>query len=204
MGINEIIALAISGLFLLFVVFGFLVGLIRGLKKTVIRAIWIIVIGVLLIFITTPIAVSLLKADITWIPGISGVLQGCASAQEFLAFTITQSIKGISAQDIEPIISFFTSIVAMFVSGILFLVFFILLKYLSLPLYWILNIFIGKKKGSKRRLLGGAVGAILGVVIFTFISTPIVGYVNAAKKIDQITAGLVQTGEESADESLVF
>ena len=202
MDIVSIIPLAISLLFLLFVVVGFLVGLIRGLKKTVIRTIWVVVIGILLMFITTPIALSLLRSDITWIPGIAEAFQGASSLEEFLAITITQSVEGINAQDVQPLISFATSLVAMFISGILFLVFFILLKLLSLPLYWILNIFIGKSKGGKKRLLGGAVGALLGVLIFTLVSTPIVGYVNIVKKIDDIPInGLVPAPyTASADE----
>jgi hypothetical protein len=84
MDLLSIIPLVITALFLACVLIGFLVGLVRGLKKTLIRTIWVVVIGVLLIFITTPIASSLLKADITFIPGIANVFKGASSVEEFL------------------------------------------------------------------------------------------------------------------------
>ena len=96
MDFGEIIALAISALFLVFVVFGFLVGFLRGLKKTVIRTIWILLIGVGLIFATTPLALYAVRSDITWIPGIEGVFKGCTSVEEFIALTVSQSLKALA------------------------------------------------------------------------------------------------------------
>lgn len=191
----DMVGLIISLVFVVFVLFGFLVGLIRGLKKTIIRSIWILVIGVLLIFITTPIVLSILTLDLSGISFLSGILNGASTIEEFIASLITNSIEGVDPQALSSLITIAVSVVAMFISGILYLVFFLVLKFLSLPFYWILNIFIARSKGKpKKRLLGGAVGALLGIILFTFITTPVIGYVNLANKIDAIpVGGLVAT-----------
>ena len=192
--------------FLSFVLLGFIVGLIRGLKKTIIRMIWILVLGVITIFITTPLTLHLVRADISAIPFIGDVLNGAKSIEEFLTITLSQAIEGVDIQIVKNVVALLTSVVAMFISGIVFLLLFIILKYLSIPFYAILNIFIGRtKKGkSKHRFIGGLVGMVLGVVIFTFISTPFVGYVNVIKQIDKInvpSVALARAVDESGDKN---
>ncbi len=201
LGVN--FGMIVTIIFLAFVLFGFIVGLVRGFKKSFIRTIWILVLGIVSIFITIPLTLSLIRADISAIAG--SVLNGAKSIEEFLIITLSQSIEGIDTQAVANIVTLLTSVVAMFISGIVFLILFIILKYLSLPFYWILNIFIARNKdGKKRRLLGGLFGVFLGIILFTFMSTPFVGYVNAVREVDklvQIPVASASSSEEDANTS---
>ena len=198
------VGLIFSLLFLISVVLGFLVGLIRGFKKTIIRIIWIVILGVVTMFITTPLCLYLVRSDITFIPGVAEMLNGSTTIEGALSAMVAESIEGINSIDVQHILSILTSLAAMFLSGIIFLVLFLVFKYVSLPIYFILNLFIGRSKGGKKRLLGGVMGIVLGIMIFTFVTTPFIGYLNVAKKIDAIPInGLIATPYSSGDDEQV-
>ena len=207
-GLNSMdLGILLTIIFFGFLLLSFIIGWFRGLKKSVIRTIWIILLGIITIFITTPLTISLVTSDISSIPFLTELLSGSKSVEEFLVLTLSQTITGIDTETLRNIVLLLTSVIAMFISGALFLTLFILFKYISLPLYWILNIFIGRtKKGKKKyRLFGGLVGVALGIIIVTFITTPFVGYINVAKQLDKATASLtsltIALDEETENQS---
>ena len=62
---TDYIKLGFGILLLVFVFFGFLWGIIRGLKKTVSRGLFLLLISILLIFIAVPVTNLILKIKIT-------------------------------------------------------------------------------------------------------------------------------------------
>lgn len=154
---TDYIKLGFSILLLVFVFFGFLWGIIRGLKKTVSRGLFLLLISVLLIFIAVPITNLILKFKISVTMNLSGTeIFGKFSIAELLA----EIMKAyIGPEFVAKYPNFADSLVSfgiIFVNSIVYLVLFWVLKYLLLPLNVLLTKLIFPKKRPKK--MADAVG----------------------------------------------
>ncbi len=154
---TDYIKLGFSILLLVFVFFGFLWGIIRGLKKTISRGLFLLLISVLLIFIAVPITNLILKFKISVTMNLSGTeILGKFSIAELLA----EFMKAyIGPEFVAKYPNFAGSLVSfgiIFVNSIVYLVLFWLLKYLLLPLNVLLTKLIFPKKRPKK--MADAVG----------------------------------------------
>lgn len=153
----DYIKLGFTILLLVFVFFGFLWGIIRGLKKTISRGLFLLLISILLIFIAVPITNLILKIRISMNLTINGnTIYGKFS----IAGIITELLKVfIGPEFIAKYPTFAESLVAygiIFVNSIVYVVLFWLLKYLLLPLNSLLTKLMFPKKRPKQ--MADAVG----------------------------------------------
>lgn len=193
----EYVSLGLNILFAVFLVLGFLIGLKRGMKRTLVRGVWLAVVVVALIFISTKIT--------GWIMNINFNLtyqgQNCGTLNNYLIALLNAELP-IEGFDYSGIINLGLALVNIIVNVIIFIVLYWVLKLITLPLYWIGNAFIfagerRKKKRAKKekqkikikkyRFAGGLIGIVIALLSFCITMTPIIGYVNIAKSIDKNT-----------------
>ena len=200
----EYVSLAINVLFLVFLALGFLTGFIRGLKKTLIRSVWIAVIVASLIILSMSVTSLIMNVEINYI--YQGV--PCSNLKDFLVNVLYGSL-GIDGANYEGLAEIGIFLISMIANGIVFVVLYFLVKLVSLPIYWIFNRIIfakerRKKKEARRnkekykikkhRLAGALAGAVLGFVSFLMTITPVMGYVNLAKVVEKETSDSEGTG----------
>ncbi len=171
---------------LLLGLFGALLGLIRGMKRSVCRII--------------TIALSLLFAV---------VFSGVAIAQIGSPETIIEAGMISDPQTEELLVA--SPALLTFVAGMLrpmvFLVFFIAISAVLWLVYGIISIFFLRAKRDKngkmhkKRGIGALIGLLQGVLVGAFILTPVLGYVSVAvNAIDKIDASA--SPEESISASI--
>lgn len=194
------VSLIISGMFALFLIVGFLVGLSRGLKRTCVRGAWLVVVLVLLLILSTNITMQLLKLPLgTWF-GLSVDGTKCATISEYLTLTL-ESTLAVDGVDYAGTVNILLTLISMIINGVVFLICYWVLNLITLLLYYFFNIFIFmgerrkkkelKKQGKKlkkHRLAGAFVGMALGLVAFFCTVTPMVGYISVAKSVEQESA----------------
>ncbi len=208
------VTLGFSILFGVFILFGFLWGIIRGLKKTAGRGIFLLVTSIILIFVAVPITSLILKIKINCnISTESMELVGSYNVAEIL----TAYIKSLIGDDFITKYPDFASIIVnfgiMLVNSIVYLVLFWFLKWLLLPLNSLFTKLVfkpykyeivenektGKKKKKKvkvkkHRLLGGLVGIAVGLVVTFNTMLPIWGMLDIANTVN--TLKIENMGEE--------
>lgn len=153
----DYIKLGFNILLLVLIVFGFLWGIIRGLKKTVGRGLFLILTSILLIFIAVPITNLILKIGINCnIETESLQLVGRYNIAEIL----TEIVKSYVGTDFVAKYPDFANVLVSFaiilVNSIVYLVLFWLLKYLLLPLNSLLTKLIFPTKKAKKEVQGFA------------------------------------------------
>lgn len=193
----------IYGLFALFVVWGFLLGLKRGLIKSVIRIISVVIACFIVVFAVPPITKAIINMDIS-----SSGLELGGIAVTTVGGTIINAISQISiisellnaSPTIKAVIS---AVPAIIVNLLLFVVFFYLVKAL---LYFI-NIIINKivlrnqdKEAKKYRLAGAFVGALQSIIVFLFVFIPIAGTMNMVTD----ALSLVESESDSNQQPIVI
>ena len=237
----DYIKLGFNILLLILIAFGFLWGIIRGLKKTVGRGLFLILTSILLIFIAVPITNLILKIGINCnIETESLQLVGRYNIAEILTEVVKSYVGADFVTKYPEFANVIVSFVIILVNSIVYLVLFWLLKYLLLPLNSLLTklIFPAKKakkevqgfastddtvdseaivagveakstpkkikkekapkvKEKKRRLLGGLVGIVTGLIVTFNTMLPMYGIldiVESAKtlKIENISG---ETGD---------
>ena len=189
----EYVSLAINVLFLVFLALGFLIGFIRGLKKTLIRSVWIAVIVASLILLSMTVTSLIMKVEINYI--YQGV--PCNTLKDFL-INILYGTLGVDGANYEGLAEIGIFLISMIANGVIFVVLYFLLKLVTLPLYWIGNkIIFAKERRKKRearrnkekykikkhRFAGALAGVVLGFVSFLMTMTPVMGYINLAKVV---------------------
>ena len=194
----EYISQILTIVFAVFLGLGFLLGFKRGLKRTVVRGIWITAIVIFLFIISFNITNLILEIDF----GLKYQGQLCGTVKDYLVALLQHEIP-VEGADYVALVNVLIGVIALVANAIVFLVCYWLLKFVTVFLYWIGNIFIfagerRKKRRAKKekqkyrikkhRLLGGLVGAVLGFVSFCVTLTPIVGYVSLAKEVEGRTA----------------
>lgn len=171
----------IYGFFALMVIVGFLYGLKRGLIKSAIRIIAVLVSCVVVVFLTEPITNAILNLDIS----SAGLELGGVSVST-VNDTIINFLSQISvvaelisaSPTIKAVIS---AVPKVLVNIIMFIVVFYLIKAITYFICIIINKIALRKQpedAKKYRLWGGAVGALQGIIIFLFVLMPIAGTMN--------------------------
>ena len=154
--------LAISGLCLLL---GFILGLKRGIGKSIIRLIVIAAVIAVLFMFKDKIGDFVLNLKI-----------GSQTVQEFIVSKIPEDYKSME-DNIIPIIKLIIIVVA-FVLGLL------VLQLVSLIVSGILGAIFARE--AKGRLIGGIVGIIQGVVIAVALCVPLAGVCANVGKLSEV------------------
>lgn len=145
------ITIGFNILCIVLILFGIFWGLIRGLKKTISRLIFLLALGIALIFITIPITNALLQIPIstTFIEAEGEIVK-----QVPIADLLTILLEGFIGKDFATNYPEFTKVLLSLpmtiIYSIMFVILFWTLKILLLPLNAIINriIFGGKKRNA--------------------------------------------------------
>lgn len=144
LGLN--IALAV------FVGFGIIFGLIRGLRKTVSRGIFLIITAIILLFVTIPITNALLQIKLNVDMTIEeSTLVGYHSINECVEFLVKCMFGEDFYTQNPEIVNVVIALPTVFINAIVYLLLFVLCKYLLLPLNYIFYrlTFAPKKRKEK-------------------------------------------------------
>jgi len=219
--ISNYVMLGFSCLALLFILLGMLWGIIRGLRKTVSRGIFLLVTTIVLIFVTVPIANAILGISLNTTITTNGVeTQTTLTISELISHFLTEFL-GEDFVNNNPgltdlIIAFPKSIICV----LLYIILFWVCKYLLLPLDYLLYRLTlaprkkyedvedtsteedGKKKKKKvkvkykkHRLWGALVGIFVGILITFNTMIPFYGFMDIFNTINTI-----KINENSEDE----
>lgn len=150
---SEYIALGLNIALAVFIGFGIIFGLIRGLRKTASRGIFLIITSVILLFVTIPITSAILKirvnTDVTY---MDNTLKGKVSCIELIEFYVENLLgQEFSAQNPE-FVNVITAIPVVFMNSIIYLLLFIICKYALLPLNYLFYRLIFAPKKPKEEL----------------------------------------------------
>lgn len=206
----------VYGMFALFLILGVLYGLKRGLTKSVIRIITVVICCVLVIFVCGPITSAILTADLSK----AGMMIGdvpLTSIQDTVVSYISQiSIVGELLKTSPTLLAVVNALPAVLVNLILFVVLFFILKGITYIIDIVLNKIIIKKDSDKpiRRWWGALVGGFQGLIIFLFVMLPIAGTMNLvtdtfnvieeSQENNNQTVVSLSVGENKENESLVM
>ena len=200
------VSLIISGVFLLFLIVGFLLGLKRGLKRTCIRGIWLAVVVVLLLILSTNITMKLLELPVGKWFQLTVDNNAYLTVPEYITALLEKELA-LDGVNYAETVNVVLGLVSMVINGVVFLICFWVLQLITTILYHICNIFIFmgerrkkkqlKKEGKKlnrHRLAGAFVGMGLGLVMFVCTITPLVGYLTVAKSVENRSLEYSETG----------
>lgn len=170
----------IYGMFAFFVVVGALLGLKRGLTKAVIRAITVLIAGIAVVFLVTPISSAILSADLSDTGLVIGNIPVTTINETIINYI--SSIAGIGQLLLASptLVVLIKAVPMLLVNLILFVLLFFVAKGILYFIDIILNRIIIKKDSDKpvRRLWGALVGAVQGIICFLFVLMPIAGTMN--------------------------
>lgn len=195
---GDIISLGILGLTLLMLFTGFLVGVIRGLRKSVHRIIWMAAILLICIIFVPMISNALFTAEFAF---FNFTVNGTTvhSISDFIRLSALHSEDiGRLVESKPEVVDAVLKIASLLLNSILLIVMFWLLKILTLPFYAFfarnkkhkdkikhkhtskkgeigLAVEVEEVKPPKRRLLGGLVGVGIAIIIIAATFSPFVG-----------------------------
>lgn len=189
----------------LFVIFGFFWGVKRGLKVTGLRGIWLVVSVIAFVFLAGVISKALITSNILSYFNVMYEGQKVNSIAEYIEIFVSD--YGISAESSAAVVGLLTAIAGLALNAIIFFLLYWVAKILLMPFYWLTcRLVFGKTKYeksivttksgkekvvktkvkvNKHRLLGGVVGVFVGLISFVATFTPIYGYMNLAKSIEE-------------------
>ena len=151
----EMMSLILTILFFVFILFGILWGIIRGLKKTICRGIFLLVTTIILLFVTLPITKTILnfRINVAALTVNDIVISGDVNISEFL----TQATIGFVGKNFAHTTTIVDAINALILgtfSSFVYLILFWILKYLLLPINYLISKLIFRKKKTKTETLG--------------------------------------------------
>jgi len=170
----------IYGLFFIFLVFGALLGLKRGLAKATIRIITVIICCVVTTFLVSSVTSALLSADLSSTGLTIGDVPLTNLNDTLIAYLGSLLGVGDLLNASPTLVAIIKSVPAIFVNLVLFILIFFVLKAILYFVDIFLNRLIIKKDSEKpkRRLFGALVGAGQGLICFLFCFIPIAGTMN--------------------------
>ncbi len=173
------ISTIIMGFTIFCIVWGFLLGLIRGSNRSILRCIIIVGCAVGAFFLKDVLIESAMSLEIEG-ETLEDMLVGSMMEANELPEYLSQLI---------------ISLIEVIVGLVCFLVLFFVLQFVSwITIFPILKIFV--RKGIKRRrLLGGIVGVLQGVIIAFVICSPITGAIVQVDKMSGLKFGEQTVGE---------
>lgn len=187
----ELIGSILTGIGLFFIIVGVLWGLIRGLKKTAFRGVWLLVTAVILLFLTPVIAKSLYTMDLSFTNlHIAG--EKLTSLNQLINTLIAnnQTVADFVAAN-PSLLGLLPALAFSIVNVILFVVLFWFTKIVLWPIWAIFAKIFFKKKDKdgnpkkRRRGLGALVGAFIGLMIGAITMLPVLGVMNTATSIEK-------------------
>ncbi len=153
----QYITLGFNILLLVLVLFGFLWGLIRGLKKTAGRGIFLLILSICLIFLSVPITNLILKIGVNLDLTINDFqLIGNYNISEMITKVMEYYIGSDFIAKYPDFSQVLVSFSIIFINAIVYLVLFWLLKYLLLPLNVLLTKLIFPTRRRKTEAMGFA------------------------------------------------
>ncbi len=184
------IPLIIAAIFGLFAIFGMFWGLVRGLKKTTFRTIWIVVTAVALLFITPMVTKFVVSLELPFLGNIVGV-SSITNINELMVYYIKKIPKygtliASSTKALDAMVTLATLIINAIVYGLLFWV----VKIVLYPVWSIISGIVYKKrdkngnKVKRHRGFGMIVGIVLGLFVGATTLMPVLGIVNMARQIE--------------------
>lgn len=145
----------------LILVLNVLVGMRRGFSRGLLRLITLVISAVAAFFSAKAAAASVAQR------AVPALEQAVASDPDFAAFLQDNPVVGQSMG----------ALTQMLIAPLLFLLFYILFKIVTLVLFWILCIFVKKTRFfAFRWVWGAAFGALAGVIGILVFVTPVMGY----------------------------
>ncbi len=166
---GDILSTIILGITLGCIVIGFLLGLLRGRNRAILR-----------FFLVAGCAVGAFFLKDVIINTVMGVkIEGQTLEQMFIGM--------LGEQIPEFAMVLITSLIKVILGLVVFLVLFLAMQFITwVPIFPILKIFVkkGLKKGS---LFGGIVGILQGVLVAFVICSPITGAITQVDKISKLT-----------------
>lgn len=172
-----------------FVVTGFFIGLIRGLKRSIARLIWLAASVVLLIFTITAITPMFMTMDVSFL-NLSVNDQTAATLKDYMALSLS-SMMNVPVDKLGGALDLGMAILAMLINSFIFALLFFLLKLLTLIPYAIFNKILFHDRGKKKHhFSGGIVGLVSGLLVALTFLSPVAGYV---AMYDDISAALGDT-----------
>ena len=200
-----ILSWILCGVVVLFILIGFFWGLKRGLKRTAIRGAWLIVTIIIVALLSGLISKAIINSDIlSW---FNVTIDGVKVNNITELVQVYVSDLGISPENVKEVVSLVVALVVLALNAIIFTVLFWLTKILFTPFYYLLCRLVlkdrkkekqtittksGKQKVVKKhikvkkhRLLGGLVGVFVGAVVCVATLTPVVGYLNIVKSVEE-------------------
>lgn len=172
-----------------FVVTGFFIGLIRGLKRSIARLIWLAASVVLLIFTITAITPMFMTMDVSFL-NLSVNDQTAATLKDYMALSLS-SMMNVPVDKLGGALDLGMAILAMLINSFIFALLFFLLKLLTLIPYAIFNKILFHDRGKKKHhFAGGIVGLVSGLLVALTFLSPVAGYV---AMYDDISAALGDT-----------
>ena len=219
------INLIITGIVLLFLLFGFLWGFIRGLKKTTLRGGWLILTAILCLLIAPLISQLICNINISGLNiNINGTV--ATNIKEAITLALSSALSATNLESLPMLTSLTDKLPIIILSPFVFVILFWLLKIILLPFNAILaKVLFGKKKNKKEnsksqtlgnellnkkeakatvkkyRLYGGLVGIVVGLIVCCATFVPVFGVLNIAKELNE-TQITVTTESENTTSTL--
>lgn len=164
------VTMAITGITLLALVFGFLFGLMRGLNRSLLR----------LVLVIASAVVAVLAREFV-VDIIMGIDTGDGTIEQMIVAMLSEGESALP----ESLQSLVLALVQIVIGLLVFYVIFLVLQFLTwIIVFPILKIFV--PKGRRRSLLGGLIGIAQGVIIAFLICAPATGIVTQVDKISKI------------------
>lgn len=193
----ELLGWIITGIVGIFVLFGIFWGLIRGIKKTAFRGVWLVVTAVIMFILTPIISNGLMNIDLSalnltmnggvQITTIKGTVEALISQNAQLAQIVV---------DKPIVLEIILKLPQIFLNVLIFLLGFWLLKILLWPVWAIIAGSVFKKKKpdgtklKKNRWAGALLGAVIGLFISVVTFMPLISLADMATSIETETEGL--------------
>lgn len=199
----QLISLIVSGVALFFILAQFLLGAIRGLKKSTFRLVWVLAWGILCLIFSGIIAKALVNINIEFLHlSVNG--ETASTLPQYIQMLMASSNEDVAQMmtDNPKIFELCTQIAISVLNLVFFEVLFWVVKWLLWPVWAILaRVFFKKKKyvydeetgrtrlsnQKKHGFLGALVGIGTGLVIAIFAFMPVAGLTNAIIALDQAT-----------------
>lgn len=164
---------------ILFILVGFLFGLLRGFGKSVVRFFMLIAVAVICFFIAPPISRAIAGINIAKLGIKIGDVEVTTIKEAITTLVENFGPVGELNSASPTFAAFVNALPALVLNLIVFALTYIVLGLISILFSWLISraIFKKRKKGEHQplRIVGGLVGAIAGVMVFAILTVPFFG-----------------------------
>ena len=195
MDVLQIINLSLFGLVIIMILIFVLIGLLRGVRKTLFRSLWLLVTAVVLFFVTPLLTRLVVNADYSFLN-----IPNFTSIPDYL-LSLIEEPKYVDAINANPLLKeVILTLPTLLINTLLFTILFWISLFLFWPIWAILSFVFFKKKdknGNKRkkyRLGGAAIGLVTGLLVAAITTMPVLNTLNLAVEIENDTKQEGETG----------